>query len=238
MSFQTDTELRLFDEPLPIQLNTVTEKPATALLVGGIVNPFGPTLNVVMAHGTWEAGETLPVLRVMLNPFTQQVETVGEISVAETWVPSVVISQLFQLPFGSCPTLLLPSVFFDHDSAVRFHAKFLKTFSDSRRVFDDVKKHFGDPWERVSTEMQRSVESLRKSNDDRKKPLNDTEATELAALLLSTHHLAPELQAFMFAWKGSIDHVGGSLESLGFDEFMQMFPHLIALCRVPQQARA
>jgi hypothetical protein len=78
MSLQTDTYLRLFDRPSPIAQETVKAKPVTALLVGGIVNPAGPTLNVVMAHGMWKPSATLPVVRVMLNPFSQEVESGGD----------------------------------------------------------------------------------------------------------------------------------------------------------------
>jgi len=235
MSLQTDTYLRLFDRPSPIALETVKAKPVTALLVGGIVNPIGPTLNVVMAHGMWKESATLPVVRVMLNPFSQEVETVGEIFVAETWRPSAIISQLFRLSFGSCPTLLLPSVFLDHDDAVSLHAQFLQTFADGGRVLQDVKQYFGNPWDRVSMEMHRASESMRVSKVESTEPLSEGEATELAALLLSERHLRPELQAFMFAWRGSIEHFAPGLKSLGFDDFMEMLPHLTALCRVPQR---
>ena len=234
---QNPTCLRLFDEPSPIALNLITLQPATTLLVGGIVNPAGPTLNVVMAYGLWEPGATLPVVQLMLNPVSQEVQTVGEIFIADTWRPSTIISQLFRLPFGSCPSLLLPSVFLDQDGALTLHAEFLKEFPDARRVLEDVKTYYGNPWDRVSMELHRASANMNKPRSG-KESLKESEAMELSALLLSERHLVPELQAFMYAWKGSIEHFARGLATLGFDEFVQMFAHLIARCRVPEQKNA
>jgi hypothetical protein len=231
---QDRTHLRVFDEPSPIPLRTIASKPATALLVGGIVNPAGPTLNVVMAHGLWEPGATLPVIQLMLNPVSQAVQTVGEIFVTETWLPSRIIAELFRLPFGSCPSLLLPSMFLEHDGAVILHAEFLKGFADARRVLEDVRAYYGNPWDRVSMEMDRGYANLNKPRVG-KEPLNESEATELSALLLSERHLVPELQALTFAWKGSIEHFARGLATLGFDDFVEIFNHLTVHCRVPQQ---
>lgn len=237
MSSKSETEISLFDRPSPIALRTLRAKPATALLVGGIVNPAGPTLDVVMAHGLWEPGATLPVVQVMLNPVSQEIQKVGEIFVAETWHPSTIISQLFRLSFGSCPTLLLPSVFLDDEGAVTLHAEFLKLFADARRVLQDVKAYYGNPWDRVSMEIHRGFESTKRPGGP-KESLSEAEATELSALLLSERHQAPELQALMFAWKGSIEHFARGLATLGLDEFMEMLAHLTARCHVPQQQKA
>lgn len=234
---QNPTCLRLFDEPSPIALNTITLQPATTLLVGGIINPAGPTLNVVMAHGLWEPGATLPVVQLMLNPVSQEVQTVGEIFIADTWRPSTIISQLFRLPFGSCPSLLLPSVFLDQDGAVTLHAEFLKGFPDARRVLEDVKTYYGNPWDRVSMELHRASANMNKPRSG-KESLKESEAMELSALLLSERHLVPELQAFMYAWKGSIEHFARGLATLGFDEFVQMFAHLTVNCQIPEQKNA
>ena len=231
------TRLRLFDEPSPIALDTLTLQPATALLVGGIVNPAGPTLNVVMAHGLWKPGATLPVVQVMLNPVSQEVQTVGDIFVADTWHPSIIISQLFRLTLGSCPSLLLPSVFLDEYGAVTLHSEFVKGFADARRVLEDVKAYYGNPWDRVSMEVGRGFASMGKPRAETE-PLSESEATELSALLLSERHMVPELQAFMSAWKGSIEHFARGLATLGLDEFAQIFAHLIVHCRVPEQKNA
>jgi len=87
-------------------------------------------------------------------------------------------------------------------------------------------------------EIHHGFESTKRPGDGSKESLNEAEATELSALLLSERHLAPELQALMFAWKGSIEHFARGLATLGFDEFMEMLAHLTARCRVPQQPKA
>jgi hypothetical protein len=105
-----DTQIRLYREPRSILFDRVLAEPATALLTFGIVNPMGPTLTTVLALGSLKGGHKLPVIRVMLNPFSQEAEALGELALGGKWKPAAVIRPLLGLPFGSCPTVLLPSV--------------------------------------------------------------------------------------------------------------------------------
>jgi hypothetical protein len=157
-----DTQIRLYETPEPTTLKQVTAQRVTSFLAAGIVNPFGPTLNVVAAAGELDPGAKLPVVRMILNPFSQELQTVGELTVGESWRPSAVIYPIFDLPFGSCPTLLLPSRLLDAEQATLLYAKFLRRFDDARRVLEDVQKFLGNPWDRVSMEMRRATAKLKK----------------------------------------------------------------------------
>lgn len=228
-----DTHIHLYENPRAVQLEWLTTQHVTALFAAGIVNPAGPTMNAVVAAGTFKAGMALPVVQLMLNPVSQEVEAVGEISIAETWHPSLVFPPLFNLRYGSCPTLLLASQLLEDGIGVPIYAKFLRKFVDARRVLDDVKQYIGNPWDRVSMEMQRSIEALKKSAREPKAPLSEIESMELAQLLLSEQHMKPELQAFFFAWKGSIEHFAHGLATMSLEEFQGVFAHITATCRLP-----
>lgn len=182
-------------------------------------------------------GATLQVVQLLLNPVIQEVQVVGEISVAETWCPAVVISPLFGLHYGSCPTLLLPSLLLEDDDVISIYAEFLRKFANARRVLEDVKQYFGNPWDRVSAEMHRASEELRKTAAEPMAPLNEKEAAELAELLLSEQHTRPELQALLFAWKGSIEHFAHGLATMSLETFQGVFARLAASCRVPNLSR-
>jgi hypothetical protein len=184
-----------YDEPRAISADRLLSAPVTALLVAGIVNPYGPTLTaVVAAAGESKTGTKLPVVQMMLNLLAKSCWPSGN-ALGEKWQPSEDIRRLFDLTsLRSCPSLLLPSVLSDEDRSVRLHAEFLRAFPDSRGVLKLVRQYFGNPWDRVLAEM-RADDSI----GGETVPLGEDEATELATLMLSEKHMASEIQAFFYA---------------------------------------
>lgn len=54
--------------------------------------------------------------------------------------------------------------------------------------------------------------------------MGEDEARELARLLLSEKHMGPEIQAFFYAWKGSIKKVPGlAAMAMSFETFADLF---------------
>src|ERR1700739_2466483 len=120
----------------------------------GIINPFGPTFSFTAAIEDWEEGKVLPVVNVMLNPFSQSVEEVARIKIGATWAPLKDLEPLLQLGFGSCRTLVLLIARIPEALRLSFATKVHETFG--QEVVDDhelVSSHFGDPWTRVSAMM-------------------------------------------------------------------------------------
>lgn len=230
----SDAGIRFYAKPKPILPDRVLGETLTALLVAGIVNPFGPTLNAVVAMGKLKRGAKLPVVHLMLNPFSQEVHAVGELALGQQWRPAEAIRALFALPFGSCPSLVLPSTHLSEEQAVTLHAEFLCHHSDARDVLDRIKQFFGNPWDRVSHEMRIAAERQAGGYTDAcPAPLTEVEAREFAQLLLSEQQVKPELQAFFYAWDGSIKRVAPGLPSMGLEPFLALFWEIAKSCRLP-----
>jgi len=99
--------IEMLPEPMEATLEDIESGPLDVFFALGIVNPFGPTLNFVGAVGKSTAGAVLPLVNVMLNPFSQTVAPVGWFTVGDRWSLEADFESLIHLGFGSCPTLLL-----------------------------------------------------------------------------------------------------------------------------------
>jgi hypothetical protein len=239
-----DTQIRLYEKHRPIPLGGVLAEPISALLVAGIVNPMGPTLTAVIVSGKLTPGSRLRVVQLLLNPFCQEAVTVGKLTLGNKWRPSTVIRPLFGLSFGSCPTLLLPSIHVNADRSVSLHAEFLRGFEDARDVLQRVRQYLGNPWDRVSQEMNAAFAEGAKSatgvrGQGHPESLNEDEASELASLLLSEQHTKPELQAFLAAWDGSIQFQrqqglpATADAAMSLETFQGILMRVAQHCRVP-----
>lgn len=225
----------LWDTPRPLSIKNTGKQGLTVLFGGGIVNPFGPTLNLLATDGLFDEsagkGGTLQILHIVLNPFTQECQTVGHVTVGESWHPFADLTPFFDFIFGSCPTLLLPPGYFEPDEGISFYARFLARFSDGKDVLNLVREYPGDPWSRVSKQMAEIPSSLKRSSQESSVALTEDEATELATALLQPENVTAELQAFLYAWKGSIDYQRKEGSSGFADTAMQLndFLHLLAV---------
>jgi hypothetical protein len=181
----------------------------------------------------------------MLNPFTQENTQVGEAVIGDTWQPLRDLQPLLDLPFGSCPSLVLASSYLEEEDSIALYAEFVRRFSDARGVFDRVRKYPGDPWNRVQEDVGRVFGDLKKGMprfgvESQEEPLDYDEAVEFASILLSDKHLLPELQAFLFAWKGAIDfqQKSGSgamaVGAMNLEAFQVWFDAIARLCRWPE----
>ncbi len=204
------SEFHVHAAPRKLRLKKLFGKRSlTALFTGGIINPFGPTLKALAIEGKIASGSKLPIIYFSLNPFSQTVSEVGSVEVGDTWNLDQGMRQFFCLPFGSCPTLLLPSPLIELEDIITLYASFLATFDDGRSVLKKVRQFPGDPWKRVSQEVREMGSVIQdrqtgEGSETRQPRLNKEEARELAENLTSPDNCLVELKAFLEAWKGSI----------------------------------
>lgn len=225
-----------YDEPEESGLEAFGSGLATFLFGAGIVNPMGPTLNVLAMDGLGSLGDTLKVCFLSLNPFNQSCHEVGEVEVGNAWEP-----QRDLIPFlngwGGCPTFLIPSALYDPKVAEELFVQFLQTFEDGSETLKQIRNHPGDPWTRVKGEMDGMagvLEKIMKGNSGTRGdegPLDVKSATEFARLQLDPKNLKEEFDAFMFAWEGSTNFL--KMPAVSKEDFLQVFTRLAMTARVP-----
>ena len=183
-------EISLFNEPTPLRLDDLDGSQLDVFFAVGIVNPYGPTLSLVAAAGKPAEGIKLPVIEIMINPFSQRVLQIGNMLVGSEWSPVTDLAPLIQRDYGSCPTMVLISNQVADNVRFDLVAQILESHGDQvKAVRQSVKTYFGDPWTRVSEEMR----GIKHASDD--ESVKDA-ARDLASLLLSSKHFKPEFQAF------------------------------------------
>lgn len=229
----------LLGTSVPTSLSEAGKKGFTALIAGGIVNPFGPTLNVIAADGHFPTAQgRLPVLRIALNPFSQCCQTVGYVEMGDVWSPLEDLEPFLSArPFRSCPTLLIPSAFMTRDVARTFYARLLATFEDGAEVLAQVRQYPGDPWNRIETGMDAIFQAQRSRKAPTKRAmLTDSEALELATTQLAPDNTHSELAAFLDAWESSIQLQGSSpaaRSAMSLEKFAELFSRLCTTCDLP-----
>jgi hypothetical protein len=217
----TPCSVQMYAEPMESSLEDLVGADLDIFYALVIVNPFGPTLTFVATVGKSKLNSTLPLIKVMLNPFSQTVEQIGRFTVGDTWIPQQDFEPLIALDYGSCPTLVLASNQIQDESRQQVIQRIFARFKDDvQRVSTSVKRHFGDPWSRVSEAMAGGADG-----DEFGDP--ESAAAYLAAIVTSERHVKPELEALFFAWAGSIEKTGisGHMKdkALSSDEFKRFF---------------
>lgn len=237
----TPSDFTVLENPRERPIKKIGKKGLTTLIGGGIINPFGPTLTALVIDGEMDSGKTHPILLLMLNPFSQTVTEVGQAHIGDSWAPFQQIPQYFDLSFGSCPTLLLPSALLERDANVELYARFLSTFEDGYAVLQKVRAFPGDPWNRVQEDVGGLASLIERvgsgsRTESTQRALSPEESRELSANLLDSPNLKSELQAFMFAWNGSIEFQGGgfmSKRAMSLKDFARYFALLAMSCDMP-----
>ena len=142
----TPCSIEMYAEPLETSLSDLDGAVLDVFFAHLIVNPFGPTLTFVAAAGKPQIGQALPLVKVMLNPFSQDVQQIGRFWVGDTWTPLQDFDPFLELDYGSCPTLMLISNQIEESVRKELASKLFANFEEAvARVCRSVEKHFGDP---------------------------------------------------------------------------------------------
>ena len=126
----TESRFSVLSEPIVTSLKTVGKRGFTTLIAGGFVDAFGPTLNVLALDGQFQSDQTrIPILRLVLNPFSQSCHIIGYACVGDVWAPLDDLAPfLSSLTFRSRPTLLIPSIVLPPEVTETLYSQFLVTF--------------------------------------------------------------------------------------------------------------
>src|SRR5437773_8381260 len=239
---------QISDQRVEIPIHKLKDEVPTTLLCGGIVNPLGPSLSAMVLLGEAKPGHTLQLVEVMLNPFAQEAHRIGSATIPQggRWCPIDDYAPLLEVPcLRGCPTLLLRSLWLKNSNAIEIHARWLCRFPDARQRWKMIQKHRSDPWTRIDEEMKAGWRELdsEKIEGETEGPLTKSDALEFAKFALSDEHTVPEVQAFAYAWKGSIDFQSESgngrmaSEALQLADFWRWLALLAYSCHFPAKPK-
>jgi len=203
MSIPKSSALSMMQRPLGAALDSIFSRELDVFFALGVVNPLGPTLTLVAAprQGTLSDG-SVPVYRVLLNPFEQRVARVGTINPGETCLSVESLDPLLRMDLGICPTLILIDRRFTPEERSQLTGRILEKFpGDVARVCVRVRAFFGNPWDRITAEM-RGEEPLER------RPDLSSAIRVLAEMQSLASHVISEIDAFFAAWRGSIVESG------------------------------
>lgn len=236
-----DARVEFLDEPEPLELDDILSSEITTLLVSGIVNPFGPTLNAIVAIGPFKISSMVGIVHLTLNPFQQTILKVADLIIGQKLNTGETIRKFFDFNFGACPSIVLLSKRVKVEKKNELIADFLANFVDGRETFNRIKEYFGNPWDRVSKEMNQAFEPPKKPSffgklfggSKKQTNLETDELMEFAELLNSPEHIEPELKAFFYGWSGSIEHIAPGLATLKSEAIQQIFLTLALTLDLP-----
>lgn len=186
---------------------------AVLLAGGAILNPFGPTLEVIAAIGKWGMGANLPVVRAMLNPFSQEIARVGECRIRDLFNPTELITAFLPACQGGCPTALLLSPLLHQrpNEALATSVAYLLQHDFVADTLASVRLFPGKPRDRVKNEVDRGMKAMlaerRGEPTVLPEPHVPTEAEVLAVVesQIRRSNLVAEWQCFILCWLQAIE---------------------------------
>lgn len=187
-----------FSSPIEFPVRDIEGADLAALVLTGIVNPTGPTLSFVATVGM---AAVVPVIYAMLNPFRCEVQQIGTYSEGGSYFPDQEFATLSRHLAGCCPTLVLTSLALNSGTRLRITENVLAQYEDLDRTFEEVRRFFGNPIDRVSRSMGINV-------PDPGPQSMDVQSASWSELACDPRHIWPELRAFMVAWDGAISRTG------------------------------
>jgi hypothetical protein len=227
------SSVELFATPALLGLEALSTA-LIPLVGGGIVNPFGPTLQLAALIGSLRAGTDLPIVRVMLNPFSQEIAQIGLFRARELIDPVSAIQAVIPSNAGGCPTALLVSPLLGQqlDDIVHLTACYLATCESGETTLAGVTRFPGDPRSRVKQEIDESMKRMLANRRGEhvtwpsERRLTLQEAAQLAQMQLQKSHWIEEWRGFLMCWSESIQHQQGSgiaRTALSFDSIEPIF---------------
>jgi hypothetical protein len=227
--------ISLLSEPYRITAEYIERHSSLPIFSYGIVNPFGPTLQTILAvrDGT---RAPLTLVSARLHPFVPIYELIGHVRLAargQREFESDLINAIVDShrEFDDCATLLIESPVLRQDQTLFVAQSLLMRRQRLALKLALVRQYLGDPWSRVSVETGDAELNLVGAGRPELLPVGaEQQAAELATILLSKEHCGEELRAFVSAWSGAIrfnqDHGGSTPVELTLDGMLDLLGRL------------
>lgn len=225
-----ETGIIMYPQHRERKFHTIRPHDLTVWLGGGILNPMGPTLTVAALE---EFGTVFQykIIHMMLNPFTQWIREVGEITIGMQCTFQGGFEPLLSLSWGNCPSLLLPQKIIDEDFSREIYARLMLSCGNGQKLLNGVRKYPNNPIDRINAEMKQYQDTGKFPSDGQ---LSEEKAMELTALLLNEEAVNAEVDGFAELWKASTKLVEGNRlaqKSMPIFKFFFLLSGLRASCR-------
>jgi len=160
-----------YPEPRDITPDEFASQPRTTLFAAGILNPFGPTMVLLVASGDVSGDASVPLVQITLNPFMQEMLLVGEALFGDTCDPATDYAPFLPLGLRSCPTLLLPGTSMEFAQAAQLFARFVAPFDDGQNAYQEIKQYLGRPGDRIASHAEPIAQALKAISKDPASPV-------------------------------------------------------------------
>jgi hypothetical protein len=183
-------------------MDQLQSRPCKLVIAAGIVNPFGPTIAGLVLLGKSE-GLEWELFSFSLNPFNQELKRLRPAKSAEAIHPSKAVAEA-GISLAGTPTFLIFSAAPDQEiiASARVIAS---TSNDLGSTVDLLRKFPGNPWDRVSKEIDDGFGSLSAPQSKRHGNATPKDIDDYVAIILDTKNFSEEFAAFRTAWEGSIN---------------------------------
>lgn len=211
MQVLADCHLRPLAEHREYPVSWLGDSQVLPILIGGIVNPFGPTLTVIaLANDSTTAPPAL--VWASLNPFHSTVRVVGYLRPGE--MAASLLDQISEelgargVFAGGTPSFFLQDGILNAPERRRICHSLITGCSDLPALYDRLRRFPMNPWDRVTEEVSAAFDSASATSNvasSATDPLKEGELQALLDILLDVNHGQHELSAFSYAWKQSIE---------------------------------
>lgn len=170
----------------------------------GIVNPFGPTLNLLAMDNSWmERGRSkTDVVLLQCHPFSPEILKRWQISTKKGDFSSEitrVIDDILLIDSG-CPTLLIPGVVLTKESCSQIFRRIVKDKRSGLHLYNQCSKFRANAFDRITEEVMAMLK------EDPPEPMGNDVAKEYVSMQMDKECMQSEMNAFWTAYDGAIGY--------------------------------
>lgn len=228
---ESRTIFTIYEKPRTRTLDSIEMESFHLLLGGGTTDRENPKLTVVGLEAGVNPDEA-GIVVLELSPFAQRVREVGGAAHGDELDLVLNLEPLFDLMGPSCPSLLLSPTLLSPPLVRKLYQLFLKSRNNGWRLLAGVCENPLNPFRRLGREKRARMGATGPLVDRR---LSNTEAYDLASLLLQEKAVDLEWKMFILAWdevcQSAIDADPAS-KVMDLKSFLTIYEGLQETCRL------
>ena len=202
-----------------------------AITTYGIVNPFGPTMNILATLSNWRNKSSLPVYLLQLHPFSPEILKKWTLPMEEQAHVETINNILDEVcdMRGGCPTFLYPGSLWSEDDSYMMLVKIVMGKEGGVETAELCRRFRANAFARVTYEIASSGQKLQERKEGKwdNSKLSGDEAKEFVLFQTQDKSMRSEFEAFRMAYNGAIKHVPMLPVKLPYNDFLTMFQTIV-----------